>query len=174
MEVWQFIQQNALAIVGTVITGVGTYFGMRSYFLAERQKQNEEISRIKQLLVGSSEVSVQNLTDVIDTLRDRVDRLEEDRKRVQELLDSERKRAKRLEDEKNRLEDEVQEGRTRITSMEEKIGALKERLKETEAQLKAASQGAKGGPSIQAGWLDGWPSTPNVDAIIESGRNDEG
>jgi septal ring factor EnvC (AmiA/AmiB activator) len=82
MEIWPFIQQNPISILGMLIAAVSSYYGARSYLLAERKKEDEEIAKIKQLLVGSSEVSVQNLTDVIESLRSRVDRLEEERSRL--------------------------------------------------------------------------------------------
>jgi len=135
MEIWPFIQNNAIPVITAIVTAVGAYFGARSYFLAERKKQREEISRIKQLLVGSSEVSVQNLTDVIESLRSRVDRLEEDRSRLQGLLDDERGRARRLEEEKSKLVDEVEEGRERLEQMEKRTRRLSRELEAAKDEL---------------------------------------
>jgi len=135
MEIWAFVQQNAIATITAIVTAVGAYFGARSYFLAERKKQKREIGRIKQLLVGSSEVSVQNLTDVIEALRSRVDRLEADRSRIQDLLDEERERARNLEEEKSKLVDEVAEGRSRIERMQEEIRKLKRDLESAREEV---------------------------------------
>lgn len=136
MEIWPFIQQQAIPVITVLVTAAGAYFGARSYFLSERKKENEEIARIKQFLVGSSEVSVQNLTDVIESLRSRVDRLEADRNRIRNLLDEERDRARRLEEEKSDLVDEVSEGRETIREMKKEMRRLKRELEITEEELR--------------------------------------
>jgi chromosome segregation ATPase len=137
MEIWPIIQQNAISILSGLVTAVGVYFGARSYFLAERKKQNEEISRIKQLLVGSSEVSVQNLTEVIESLRGRVDRLEADRSRIRELLDDERKRARELEEKKTKLMEDMAEARKRVEDMEQETRRLSRELRMAQDKIQA-------------------------------------
>lgn len=137
MEIWPTIQQNAISILSALVTAIGAYFGARSYFLAERKKQNEEISRVKKLLVGSSEVSVQNLTEVIESLRGRVDRLETDRNRIRELLDEERKRARELEEQKTKLMEDVTEARKRVEDMEAETRRLSRELRLAQDKIQA-------------------------------------
>lgn len=158
MELWSFVQQNAIGIITSIVTAVGAYFGARSYFLAERKKQDEEISRIKQLLVGSSEVSVQNLTDVIEALRSRVDRLEQNRKEIQGLLEDERKRAERLERENQRLSKDVEEAQRRADQMEKQVESFRQQVRNAEEELRQMGAKEKTALFVTEGY--DWASPP--------------
>lgn len=130
----EVLVETWLLPLGSLLIGaVAAFFGARSYYLSLEEQSRVEAREMRQLLVGSAETSVQNLNEVIDALRGRVERQES-------LIEELRNEMEALRAERDKAVNEVTSLQTKVESLVAQNQKLIKRLDFNESLIEAVEE----------------------------------